>query len=77
MTEELDSNLYEGKEVSAVYKEIMKILPGDHLLFESVSIKVSDCLTKKTTLLATIFNVGAHAGTFHGEYCELEQDLCL
>lgn len=38
MTEELDSNLYDGKEVSAVYKEIAKTLPGDHLLLDSVSI---------------------------------------
>jgi len=38
MTEDLDSTLYEGKEVTAVYKEIMKILPGEHMFLESVSI---------------------------------------
>ena len=41
MTEDLDSTLHEGKEVTAVYKEIMKILPGVHLQLGSVSSRFS------------------------------------
>ena len=37
MLKELDSNLNEGKEISAVYQEIMKTLPAEHLQFDKVS----------------------------------------
>ncbi len=37
MTEDLDNTLYEGKEVTAVYKEIMNILPREHLQLDTVT----------------------------------------
>lgn len=37
MTEELDSNLHEGRNISLLYSEIMKTLPTDHSKFENVS----------------------------------------
>lgn len=39
-TEDLDSNLHEGKEITAVYEEIMKTLSTSHLKFDTVSLAV-------------------------------------
>ena len=53
MTEDLDSTLYEGKEVTAVYNEIMKILPNEHMFLESVS-AILTCSTPEREGVATI-----------------------
>jgi len=35
--DDLDSTLHQGKEITAVFEEIVKTLPSDHLKFSTVS----------------------------------------
>ena len=40
MVKSLDSNLFQGGEITEVYKEIMKTVPTDHLLLDNVFLAV-------------------------------------
>ena len=40
MIEELDSLLHSGQEITAIYEELTKTVPTNHLQFDSVSVQV-------------------------------------
>ena len=51
MIEELDSLLHTGAEITAVYKELTKTLPTDHLDFVSVSCPLCEMFSVQDAIL--------------------------